>query len=371
MTIISQTPPPRKELFAALARPSRTKSEARNNHLLWLDKNENMDPEYIAQLQQLITDIPEEALFGYPDCYRLYAKLALQLSVNIDEIILAPGSDGIIRAVYEAYVSPGDTVLYTEPTFAMYALYTKMYGAHAALMHYEPSPQGPRLSVTTVLERIAAIKPRLVCLPNPNSPSGTVFTPTELRSIIDAAGAVGAVILIDEAYYPFYAETALPLIACCPHLIVARTFSKAWGMAGIRLGFGVGCANLIRELHKIRPMYEVGALSVTLAERVLNYEPDMLASVVRLNAGKKFFLSAMQQLGFSTYVSEGNFCHVSFGALAPYIHQSLADKVLYRQDFAHPSMAGYSRFTATTADRFAPLIETISNVVAATEVSYG
>ncbi len=371
MSIISQTPPPRKELFTAIARPSRTKSEARSSHVLWLDKNENMDPDYIASLQNLINNIPAAALFGYPDCYALYHQLALNLGVAIDELILAPGSDGIIRAVYEAYVSPGDTVLYTEPTFAMYALYTKMYGAHAALMHYEPSANGPCLSVTTVIDRIQATKPRLVCLPNPNSPSGTVFTPSELHAIIDAAGEVGAVILIDEAYYPFYPETALPLISVCPHLIVARTFSKAWGMAGIRLGFGVGCVNLIRELHKIRPMYEVGALSVTLAERVLAHEDEMLVSVARLNDGKQFFLTAMQQLGFKTYHAEGNFCHVAFGALAPHIHQTLADKVLYRQDFSHPSLAGYSRFTATTRACFAPVIDMITSVAAAREVKYG
>lgn len=363
MTAQMHTPKPRQELMADIIRPSREKSEDRPASLLWLDKNENTDTTYIDSIQKLIASIPAAALFGYPDCNSLYKKLAHYLQTDINQLIIAAGSDGIIRAVYETFVAPGDTVIYTEPTFAMYALYAQMAGAHSLHLHYEPSENGPVLSAETVIYAIETAKPRLVCLPNPNSPSGTVFKTEDLHGIIQAAGRAGAVMLIDEAYHPFYPETALPWIKDYPHLVVARTFSKAWGMAGIRLGYGIACKSLINELHKIRPMYEAGALSMTLAERLLDHHDAMLASVQRLNEGKHYFIREMQKMNLRTFPSHGNFLHVALGSHAEAVHQALADKVLYRRDFAHPSLAGYSRFTATTKELFTPIVQQIRTVV--------
>lgn len=358
-----QTPRPRQQLTDAIVRPSREKSEGRPEKILWLDKNENTDPTYLALIQEVIKNIPPAALFGYPDCFSLYQKLADYLGKDINQLFIAAGSDGVIRAVFEAFVSCGDAVLYTEPTFAMYDLYAKMYGAKAILLQYEPSPQGPFLSAETIIKAIHTEKPKLVCLPNPNSPSGTVFLSSELKNILKAAEMQDAVVLIDEAYFPFYPETVIDWINEYPHLIVARTFSKAWGLAGIRLGFGIGSKEWMRQLHKIRPMYEAGALSIVVAERILSYSNEMHASVKRLNEGKKYFLDQMHYLGFKTLASQGNFFHVAFKDSAQAIHQRLADKVLYRKDFSHPSLKGYSRFTATTGELFLPIVNEIKDTL--------
>lgn len=363
MSLQTATPKPRQALQADISRPSREKSEERAKNMLWLDKNENIDPIYIEFIHKIISDIPAEAFFGYPDCFALYKKLAEYLHTSINQLIISAGSDGIIRAVYDAFVSPGDTVIYTEPTFAMYSLYAQMYGANSLKLHYEPSPQGPVLSSEKIIAAIKSSSPRLVCIPNPNSPTGTVFSPDSLRAIIKAAAQSGAVILIDEAYYPFYPETCITWINEFPNLIIARTFSKAWGLAGIRIGFGIACKQLIGELHKIRPMYEAGALSITLAERMLHYPDAMLASVKRLNDGKAYFLAKMRELGLRTFPSKGNFLHVAFDQYAKAVHEVLQKNVLYRKDFQHPSLSGYSRFTATTQAQFAPLIEQISAVI--------
>jgi histidinol-phosphate aminotransferase len=353
----------RQTLRKNITRPSREKGEFRADEILWLDKNENMDPQYIAFIQGLLTDLPPKALFSYPDCHVLYKKLAQYLNVAINELILAAGSDGVIRAVYDAFVAPGDTVIYTTPTFAMYELYAHMHGAKSVSLDYLPSEQGPLLTSNTVINAIKIMKPRLMCLPNPNSPSGTVFTPQEMYSIIKMAHETETIILVDEAYHPFYPETVLGYINEFPNLIVARTFSKAWGCAGIRLGYGIACQTLMDDLHKIRPMYEGGALSFTVAERLLDNADQMLASVQRLNAGKAYFLKAMHDLGLRTLNSEGNFLHVAFGEYADKVHKVLADKVLYRNNFSHPSLAGFSRFSATTEEVFLPLVTQIKNII--------
>jgi histidinol-phosphate aminotransferase len=360
--------PVRQSLNMAITRPSRERTEIRPNNMLWLDKNENMDPQYHAFIAKLIDDLPAQALYGYPDCHEVYVKLARYLSVAVNQLIFAAGSDGIIRLVYEAFINPGDTVIYTEPTFAMYSLYAQMYGAKSFILHYEPTEQGPYLNVDTVISAIKQGNPRLVCLPNPNSPSGTVFSPAELKTIIQTARDAGAIMLIDEAYHPFYMETAAPWVNEFPNLIVARTFSKAWGCAGIRLGYGLANAALTDVLHKLRPMYEAGALSFTIADRLLDYPEEMEHSVTRLNAGKEFFLTEMQKLRFQTFPAQGNFLHVNFGGLSDIIHQTLSDKVLYRQNFSHPSLAGFSRFSATTATGFLPLVTAIQTVTINNEV---
>lgn len=358
-----KTPPPRKELCTEIIRPARDKSEARSDALLWLDKNENTDPDYIKVIQTVLASIPCTALVNYPDCYNLYKKLSNYLEVGINQLIIAPGSDGIIRSVYDAFIAPGEKVLYTEPTFAMYPLYAKMYGAYSEVLHYQASADGPLLTVTAFNDAIVSRKPRLVCLPNPNSPTGTVFNNTELRSIIEAAGNVGAVILIDEAYHPFYPSSVIKWIDEYSHLVVARTFSKAWGCAGIRLGYGIACQQLTQQLHKIRPMYEVGSLSIALAERILDFSKEMQQSVKNINEGKQHFLQSMSKLGFKVLASEGNFLHVAFGKDEATIHNRLRDKVLYRKNFAHPSLATYSRFTATTKAQFQPIINDIADVI--------
>ena len=167
--------------------------------------------------------------------------------------------------------------------------------------------------------------------------------------IIEAAAKVGAAILIDEAYYPYSEYTVLPLINVYSNLILTRTFSKAWGLAGARVGYAVANYDLISYMHKVRPMYELGALSVAIVTKILNYKNEMLASVKRLNDGKKYFKCEMERLGFKTLCSSGNFQHVAFGKYALTVHEQLNNIALYRQDFPGTVLEGYSRFSSTTA----------------------
>ena len=344
----------------ALTRPDWTREETRDGAALWLDKNENSDPALAAIVADVAAAIPPEARFCYPEPGPLYAKLATYLGVGPENLILAAGSDGAIRAVFEAYVSPGDVVVHTRPTFAMYAVYCRMYGARARPVEYLPSETGPQLDAGTIIDAIRDSAPRVVCLPNPDSPTGTMLPPAALQAVVEAAGAAGAVMLIDEAYFPFYAETALPWIDTYGHLVVTRSTGKAWGLAGFRIGYAAAAAELATVLHKVRPMYETGTVAMAVFERMLDHVAEMEASVRRLTEGKALFLEAMQELGFRTTRSHGNFMHVAF---ADAVHRALAGLVYYRRDFAEPCLKGFSRFSATTPERFRPVIERIREAV--------
>jgi histidinol-phosphate aminotransferase len=347
-----------------LYRPDWTVGTPRNPSLLWLDKNENTDPELAKLTSRLLSEIDRAAIYSYPECTPLYNKLADHLDVKADHLLLTAGSDGAIRSVFEAFIDPGDVIIYTVPTFAMYAVYSNMYGAKVVPLAYQPSDKGPFLGVEEVVNTIAEVRPKLVCLPNPDSPTGTVFNPTEMREIVEAAGRSGALILIDEAYYPFYEQTVVPWVNEYNHLVVTRTFAKAWGISGLRIGYAVSCGDVARLLHKVRPMYEVNTVAVAVAYRMLDYGEAVLASVKRLNTGRDTFIEEMKALQLRTLRTYGNFLHVAFGHYAPAVHERLRNVVLYRLDGNEPCLKGFSRFSATTVELFQPVIKHIQQVVA-------
>ena len=359
------TVPAAKESVAdpKLFRPDWTRGVPRDPDLLWLDKNENADPELARLTARLLTEIDPVAIYSYPECTPLYHKLGGYLEIGADHLLLTAGSDGAIRSVFEAFINPGDVIVHTVPTFAMYGVYSSMYGAKVVPLTYQPSDQGPVLKADDVVDTIVKARPKLVCLPNPDSPTGTVFSENEMRNIIEAAGRSGALVLIDEAYHPFYDNTVVPWVDKYNHLVVARTFAKAWGISGLRIGYAVSCPDITRLLHKVRPMYEVNTLAVSMADKMLDHVDDVMASVRRLNAGREAFIEDMKALKLRTLVTHGNFMHVAFGQHAEAIHAKLKNVVLYRLDGGEPCLKGFSRFTATTAERFHPIVQHIRSVV--------
>jgi histidinol-phosphate aminotransferase len=356
--------PPRTSVAdPGLTRPDWTVPESRDPNLLWLDKNENVDPALTAIVHKALSEIPLATQSSYPDASVLYQKLADHLGLGPKNLILSAGSDGVIRSVFEAFIDPGNVVLHTQPTFAMYGVYCRMYGAEARALTYRPSNAGPALTASDIVDTIQSSSPKLVCLPNPDSPTGTAFTANEMRKIIEAADTAGAVMLVDEAYYPFHAETVLPWVTEFSNLVVTRSTGKAWGLAGFRIGYGAASSEMAAILHKVRPMYETNSIAVAVFERMLDHVGDMQDSVKRLEKGKAEFLDVMDGLGFHTLRGQGNFLHVSFGSKASEIHRALENLVYYRKDFDDPCLRGFSRFSSATPEQFAPITAQIRQVM--------
>lgn len=337
---------PRRSLAdPALRRPSALKSVPRDASLLWLDKNENLDPALMEVARDVLMNTPPVALATYPEAGEVYRKLAAWAGVSPESLLLTPGSDGAIRLVFEAFVEHGEPVVHTSPTFAMYPVYSQMFGAAVTTIEYGASPHGPSLDLDRLTAVIRETRPKLVCLPNPDSPTGTTVPEEALRDLLAECEAAEAVLLLDEAYHPFHPWTAAPWTAGSRNLIIARTCAKAWGAAGLRVGYAIAHPDTIGLLHKMRPMYEVSTIAVEFLSRMLDRQADMQASVDRLQAGKRFFAAAMAAHGFPVLMTAGNFMHVKFGERAPRVHAALNGRVLYRADFDHPSLAGYSRFS--------------------------
>lgn len=342
-----------------LTRPDWTSQTVRTADTIWLDRNENLDPVLAATTMAVLQSLDATALNTYPDLGGLYAKLATVLECEPNQLVLAAGSDGAIRAVYEAYISPGDIVMHSNPTFAMYPVYARMYAADRHPFDYAMSAAGPVLDVERLVRDIRSLRPRLVCLPNPDSPTGTVVGEVELKCIVGAAGEVGAVMLVDEAYYPFYPHSIASWVGENPHLVVTRSFGKAWGLAGVRIGVAITHPDMAVNLHKVRPMYEIGALAAQFLDRMLDHASAVTESVQRNLEGKALFAGIMRELGFKVLMTNGNFIHVAFGDNADMVHQALDGRVLYRRNFPGAALSGYSRFSVAPSQIMEPVAQMI------------
>lgn len=328
-----------------LQRPSAINSTPRDKKLVWLDKNENIDPILQKVTKKVLSSISNESIFTYPEAGLLYKKLANLYGLNAEGLILTPGSDGVIRMAFEAFVNEKDSVFHTFPTFAMYPVYSQIFGANVTLFEYCNINGLPTLNTDLLIKKIKKIKPKLVCLPNPDSPTGTIVEKKIIYEILKACEISESILLIDEAYFPFYDETAAKLTFDSKNIIVARTFAKAWGAAGMRIGYAIAHPDTIIYLHKLRPMYEVGTFSIEFMNQMLDFEHEMINSVSRIISARDYFANEMQLLGFKVINTEANFIHVDFGSKSKIIHEFLFDKVLYRQFIDHKSLQGFSRFS--------------------------
>lgn len=355
--------PRRSLLNSSLQRPSAISSQPRKRNTLWLDKNENLDPELVALASDILCSLDSIHVASYPEIGDLYRKLSKWVGVSPDSLLITPGSDGAIRLVFEVFVEHGEVVVYTKPTFAMYQVYCQMFGAKECIVEYEFSEVGPFLELEKITQMLCEKRPKLFCLPNPDSPTGTVVAEKELREILAVCEQTETVFLLDEAYHPFHDWSGVQWIEESRNLIIARTFAKAWGAAGLRIGYIVAHPETIALLQKMRPMYEVGTVSIEFMAKMLDHVDAMEKSVARINEGKSYFQREMSLMGFKVIPGAGNFMHVSFGEKSSVIAQALSNKVLYRQSFDHPSLAGFSRFSIAPKKAMEQVVSLIKRAI--------
>ena len=342
--------PRRSLLNPKLQRPSALSSQSREAKRLWLDKNENLDPDLMKVTKNVLDQMSSISLATYPEAGDVYRKLSDWSGVEPDQLLLTPGSDGAIRLVFESFIEHGDKVIHLVPTFAMYSVYSQMFGAEVFPINYSKSELEPFLDSDFIIDSVLSLKPKLLCLANPDSPTGTILEPEVLKKILTACESVGTVLLIDEAYHPFYNWTALPWTKTSQNLIVVRTFAKAWGLAGLRIGYAAAHPKTIALLHKMRPMYEVSTFAVDFMLKMLDQDYEMLNSVKRIQEGKDYFADSMRSLGFKVLPTSGNFIHVAFGHNKDKVHSILEDKVYYKEFFNDSCLVEYSRFSVAPKD---------------------
>jgi histidinol-phosphate aminotransferase len=250
----------------ALARIERLPEGGRERHgFLGLDRNERLSPlpaEARAAVEAALTAVD---LTTYPEVEGLYEDVAAWLEVDQARLRLTAGSDAAIRALHHCYVGPGDRTVSLDPSYAMYPIYTRMFAGEPTLIPFD----GDLRVDTDAL--LGAVRPgvKLVLLAEPNQPTGTSLGDDVLRAVLDRAAEAGALVVVDEAYYPFSEHTVVGWLDLYPHLVITRTFSKAWGLAGLRVGFAAADPEVAANLYKVRAAYDVNAAAAAAARALL------------------------------------------------------------------------------------------------------
>ena len=306
---------------------------------LRLDFNENTfapSPRVLAKLQQLTA----EGLTVYPEREPVERIVAHHFGLQSDQVLLTNGVDEAIHLLACAFLDEGDEALICTPTFFMYDVSVGMMTTQLRRVQTDDSLAFP-------FERfLAAItpKPKLIMIASPNNPTGATVSREHLLAI--AAAAPQAVLMVDEAYFHFHGDTTMGDVGSVPNLIVARTFSKAYGLANLRIGMLAGDARLISYVRKVSSPYNVNGVALAVLPEALGDEAYVAWYVAQVHAGRERVFTALRELGVRTWPSAANFVLMDIGPRHKQLCEVMrAHGVLLRDRSSDPGCEGYVRIT--------------------------
>lgn len=274
-------------------------------------------------LEALRNAIPK--INRYPDgaAHNLSNSLASYLDVRPEQIILGNGSNEVLVLLGEMVLEPGDEVIYAEPGFIIYPLVAQLFGAKAV-----PIPVKDHAHDLQAFAKALTPKTKLVFICNPNNPTGTMVSLLAVEAFLKICPA-HVLVALDEAYYEYVEEKtyfeSLRLMEKYPNLVVLRTFSKAFGLAGLRIGYGVAHPEFAAAYQKTRQPFNVNSLAMTAAEAALTDIPHM-KKVTTLNSSmRKKLHEGLKKLGLDPAPTQANFVYFNIPK-APELYQQLLQK---------------------------------------------
>jgi histidinol-phosphate aminotransferase len=282
--------------------------------------------------------IADESLRVYPDpvSRRLREVAAERYHVTPEHILAGNGSDDCLTILYRAFLDPGDAVACPWPTYGLYTQLSQLQGAKLLTLPFRQ--EGSRWELPAELAELGA---KMIILANPNNPSATLVPVDVLRKLTDAAPS--SVVVVDEAYVDFaLAEgldaSMLPYLTQHPNLVVLRTFSKSYSLAGARLGLLFAAPALIGELTKVKDSYNLNAISQALGIAALEDRATFDAAMSGTLAERARLERALRELGLDWPESRANFLLVELGERAEKVHDALRDAGLLVRWFATPEL---------------------------------
>lgn len=326
---------------------------------LQLDGNEGLRPSLGIVLEALRVAGPE-LLRRYPDATALEATLAERFGVEPSRVLVTAGADEAIDRCCRAYLGPGRTMLATEPRFEMLDRYAALAGGELLPVPWAEGAFPTGDMVARVDERSA-----LIAVVSPNNPTGEVATFADVRRL--AAAAPHALILLDHAYVEYADQDLTAAALALPNVVVTRTLSKAWGLAGCRVGFALGAAPVIAALRAAGGPYPVAGPSVAFAAAQLACGAAAMAEHVACVRREREALAALlTRHGAAPRPSQANFVYAEFGRRAAFVHAALAARGILVRDF--PGLPGAATGLRITlpgdAADFAALTATLEVVLA-------
>lgn len=325
---------------------------------LRLDFNENTDgcsPRVLARIRKITAD----ELARYPEREPVEAAVAQRLGLPAEQVLLTNGVDEAIHLMCEAYLEPTDEVLVVTPTFGMYEIFAEATGARVVRVQCGHDMTFPFQKVLTMISS----QTRLIAIASPNNPTGGIATREQLLAI--AAAAPDAAMLVDEAYYEFHGKTLMSDTVGCDNLFVARTFSKAYGLAGLRIGILAGPKAQMQMLRRVSSPYSVNAVALA-ALPVALADGDYVASyVAQVLSGRARLQRELSALGLTWWSSEANFVLFRVGIKhREFVEEMKIRGILVRDRSKDPGCHGCVRITVGTASQMDQCLKSLREVAA-------
>jgi histidinol-phosphate aminotransferase len=334
--------------------------QPRGTGVLKLNANENPYPPSPKVVKALRAAAGDSLRF-YPEAASdtLRSVAARVYGVGRDHIIAGNGSDELLTILMRCFVGTGDRVAYPMPTYSLYDILVDIQGGRRAPVDYPAD-----FSIPPALAKQRAA---LTFLCNPNAPSGTLVSRSD---ILRLAKAVTGILVVDEAYIDFAAadETAIPLVRTLPNLVVLRTFSKSFSLAGMRIGLGFASTSIIAGMMKVKDSYNLNRLSAVAAAAALRDLAWMRRNVRQIQRSRTVLTAALRAMAFDVYDSQANFVL----ARRPNtdirgVHQALKRKHILIRHFDVPGLSDCLRFTIGTPGETATVIAELRRILAPKE----
>ena len=333
-------------------------------NIVKLASNENPLGPSPKALEAVRRILPELHLYPDGGGFELKAALAGQLGVGPGQITLGNGSNDVLELVARVFLLPGAQAVFSEHAFAVYYLVTQAVGARSVVVPAHDGTSGPRYGHDLeAMARSVDDKTRLVFIANPNNPTGTCLSRTELRRFLEGLPD-GVIAVVDEAYFEYVAAPDYPntleWLAEFPNLVVTRTFSKAYGLAGLRVGYGVSSEEIAELLNRVRQPFNVNAPALEAARAALGDENHLTTSL-RMNAeGLIHLAEGLAARELEAIPSVGNFITFDLGRpAAPVFDALLREGVIVRPI----GLPNHLRVTVGTAEQNAVFLAALDRVL--------
>lgn len=325
---------------------------------LRLDFNENTDgcsPRVLERVRQ----ITAEDLARYPEREPVERVVAERMGLAADQVLLTNGVDEGIHLLCEAYLEPEQEVVIVTPTFGMYEVLAGATGARVRSVQCDADFRFPLAATLRAINSAT----RLIAIASPNNPTGTAARRGEVLAICKAAP--DAAVLIDEAYFEFHGQTVTSDIAKTPNLFVARTFSKAYGLAGLRAGILAGNAEQMHSVRRVASPYNVNAAALLALPVALNDSAHIASYVAQVHASRERLMNYLLLKEVRYWPSEANFVLLYIGAQHREFVEALRQRgILVRDRSADPGCDGCVRITVGTLEQMDQVMPELDAVLA-------
>ena len=328
--------------------------QPQTNSFIKLNTNESPYP-----TSELIVDRLKEACTGdlrlYPDptAKRLRDRLSKIFSQNPEQFIIGNGSDELLTIIIRSFAEKGDPIAYAYPTYGYYQPLIEVQGARAIVANYPDDFSLP--------QELAENNARITFLVNPNSPSGTLLP---LDIIDNLANHLDGILVVDEAYVDFSSGGAMDLIKEHDNVIVVRTMSKSFGLAGLRIGFACAHADIISGMLKVKEHYNVNSLSMVAAEAAVEDIETMRINAAKICQTREHLTNALREMDFFVWNSEANFVLTRPQKIpARILYEELKKQQILVRFFDQPRLNDCLRISIGTDEQNRLLIENLRTIL--------